>query len=228
MEDYKGMLAELADLATEEQAMFTISVITKSDESFHGFMDARERLSKWIVEHAAVIDEVFRRQSALGIIFVSDMTEHFIRRILEGRNLEFHQLARLRPHVFMRQGHPLSGEASVTLEQLHQYPYAAFTQSDTNLNYAEEAVVGTGAQFDRVVCVSDRATAYNVMAHTNCVSTGSGVLPEGFGDDRLVTVPLTGQHDMRLGYIKLRSVPLSESGREFVDILRQILRELEG
>ena len=55
-----------------------------------------------------------------------------------------------------------------------------------------------------------------------------GVLPEGFGDDRLVTVPLTGQHDMRLGYIKLRSVPLSESGREFVDILRQILRELEG
>ena len=85
-----------------------------------------------------------------------------------------------------------------------------------------------GGQFDRVVCVSDRATAYNVMAHTNCVSTGSGVLPEGFGDDRLVTVPLTGQHDMRLGYIKLRSVPLSESGREFVDILRQILRELEG
>lgn len=57
MEDYKGMLAELAELATEEQAMFSISVITKSDESFGKFMDARERLSKWIVEHAAVIDE---------------------------------------------------------------------------------------------------------------------------------------------------------------------------
>lgn len=57
MEDYKGMLAELADLATEEQAMFTISVITKSDEAFDKFMDARERLSKWLVEHAAVIDE---------------------------------------------------------------------------------------------------------------------------------------------------------------------------
>ena len=57
MEDYKGMFAELADLATEEQAMFTISVITKTDESFDRFMDARERLSKWIVGHAAVIDE---------------------------------------------------------------------------------------------------------------------------------------------------------------------------
>lgn len=57
MEDYKGMFAELADLAMEEQAMFTISVITKSNEAFDRFMDARERLSKWIVEHAAVIDE---------------------------------------------------------------------------------------------------------------------------------------------------------------------------
>lgn len=57
MEDYKGMFAELAELATEEQAMFTISVITKSDEAFDRFVDARERLSKWIVGHAAVIDE---------------------------------------------------------------------------------------------------------------------------------------------------------------------------
>lgn len=57
MEDYKGMFAELAELATEEQAMFTISVITKSDEAFDRFMDACERLSKWIVGHAAVIDE---------------------------------------------------------------------------------------------------------------------------------------------------------------------------
>lgn len=57
MEDYKGMLAELAELATEEQAMFTISVITKSDEAFDKFMDARERLAKWIVGHDAVVDE---------------------------------------------------------------------------------------------------------------------------------------------------------------------------
>lgn len=57
MEDYKGMFAELADLATEEQAMLTISVITKSDEAFDKFKDARERLAKWIVEHEVVIDE---------------------------------------------------------------------------------------------------------------------------------------------------------------------------
>lgn len=57
VEDYKGMFAELADLATEEQAMLTIYGITQSDEAFDRFLDARERLSKWIVGHDAVIDE---------------------------------------------------------------------------------------------------------------------------------------------------------------------------
>lgn len=57
MADYKGMFAELAELATKQQAMFAVSLITKTDESFDRFIDAHERLSKWIVEHAAVINE---------------------------------------------------------------------------------------------------------------------------------------------------------------------------
>lgn len=57
MEDYKGMFAELAELATDEWAMFTIYGITESNEAFDRFLDARKRLSKWIVGHAAVIDE---------------------------------------------------------------------------------------------------------------------------------------------------------------------------
>ena len=123
----------------------------------------------------------------------------------------------------------LSGERAVRLEQLYAYPYAVFTQSDSNYHFAEEAVVGTGAEFDRVVSVSDRATAYNVMAHTDCVSTGSGVLPDGYGDDRLMTLPLIGGvPDMRLGVIRPRDVPLTPHGQQFVDILQHTLSELTG
>ena len=75
--------------------------------------------------------------------------------------------------------------------------------------------------------MSDRATAYNVMAHTNCVSTGSGVLPEGYGDERLLTLPLADAvDDMRLGYIKLRWIPMSDMGARFVEILEQIMSEI--
>ena len=112
-------------------------------------------------------------------------------------------------------------------EQLYEYPYVVFTQSDSNYHFAEEAVAGTVSSFDRVITVSDRATAYNVMAHTDSVSTGSGVLPDGYGDDRLMTLPLDGAvPEMRLGYIQLQGVPLPATAQQFVDILKRILGEL--
>ena len=179
------------------------------------------------MEMAAVIDEVAERRSALGVIFVSDRTEHFITRILSEKSLLFQPLVNIRPRVFLRKGHPLSGESAVRLEQLYAYPYVVFTQSDSNYHYAEEAVVGTGAEFDRVVSVSDRATAYNVMAHTDCVSTGSGVLPDGYGDDRLMTLPLVGDvADMRLGVIRPKDVPLTGYGEKFAAILKDIVSKL--
>ena len=179
------------------------------------------------MEMAAVIDEVARRQSALGILFLSDATEHFITRLLREKGLTFHPLAAIRPRVFLRKGHPLASERSVTLEQLYGYPYVVFTQSDSNYHFAEEAVAGTVTAFDRVITVSDRATAYNVIAHTDSVSTGSGVLPDGYGDDRLMTLPLDGAvPEMRLGYIQLQGVPLPATAQQFADILKRILGEL--
>lgn len=196
-------------------------------EFLHLLDEPRIEVSLKEMEMSSVIDEVAQQTSDVGIIFVSDMTEHYIRRILDSKNLEFQQLVKIRPHVFMRKEHPLATEESVSLEQLHRYPYVVFTQKDSNLNFAEEAVVGTGAEFTQVVYVSDRATAYNVMAHTNCVSTGSGVLPEGYGDERLVALSINDAvDDMRLGYIKLRGIPMSEMGMRFVKILEQIMSEI--
>lgn len=195
-------------------------------EFLHLLEEPRIEVSLKEMEMSQVIEQVADRQSDLGIIFVSDMTEHFIRRMLDNKNLEFFQMVKITPHVFMRREHPLAQEESVTLEQLQQYPYVVFTQSDSNLNYAEEVVVGTAADFDQVVYVSDRATIYSIMAHTNAVSTGSGVLPEGYGDERLIAVPLRDQHDMRLGYIKPRNQELSEKGVEFVAILQKIMSEI--
>ena len=196
-------------------------------EFLHLLNEPRLDVSLKEMEMSSVISEVSTRQSDLGILFVSNMTEHFIRRILDEKHLEFFELSTVRPRVFMRKEHPLAGKSSVHLEQLYDYPYAMFTQSESNMNYAEEAVVGTASDFNRVVYVNDRATIYNIMAHTDAISTGSGVLPDGYGDDRLVTVPLADAvNEMRLGYIHLRGLPLNELEQSFVNILRRILEDI--
>ena len=126
----------------------------------------------------------------------------------------------------MRKGHPLAGESSVTVEQLRDYPHVVFAQADGDLNFAEEAVPGSGVDFPRMVYVSDRATIYNVLAHTDCVSTGSGVLPAGYADESLLAIPLEGQQDMRLGILHRRDIPLTETARAFVERLEGITSEM--
>lgn len=179
------------------------------------------------MDMSEVISEVSSQVSQLGVIFVSDLTETYIRKALDDKHLEFHPMSAVRPRVFMRRGHPLANEESLRLEQLYPYPYTMFTQNNTNLNFAEEAVACSPSEFRQVIYVSDRATIYNVMAHTDCVSTGSGVLPEGYGDDRLISVPLTGNiSEMRIGYVHLRGVPLTKVEEDFIEILQDILSKI--
>ena len=175
---------------------------------------------------SAVIREVAQGESELGVIFVSDLTEHAVFRVLEEKSLRFQPLVRLKPQVFMRKGHPLAGESSVTVEQLRDFPHVVFAQPDGDLNFAEEAVPGSGVDFPRMVYVSDRATIYNVLAHTDCVSTGSGVLPAGYADESLLAIPLEGQQDMRLGILHRRDIPLTETARAFVERLEGITSEM--
>lgn len=196
-------------------------------ELLHSLDGLPMQLSLKEMDMAAVIREVALGESDLGVLFVSDLTEHAVFRALEESSLVFNPLVTLQPHVFMRRGHPLSGEASVTVEQLRPYPHVVFTQSDSDLNFAEEAVPGSGVDFERMVYVSDRATIYNVMAHTDCVSTGSGVLPPGYTDERLAAIPLADQQDMRLGYIHRRGHTLSETEQRFVALLREITGDME-
>lgn len=198
-------------------------------EFMHRIDTRRIDVSMKEVEMRCVIDEVASQQSGIGIIFVSDMTEIYIRRILESKNLEFHPLVKVKPHVFVRKGHPLTRFESVTFEQLRDYPYIVYTQQDSNINLAEEVAVGTGQKFDRLIHISDRATFYSITAHTDCVSTGSGVLPDGYSDERLVAIPLIGSVEaMSLGYIKIKGLPMSEYEELFIEILRNITDEFSS
>ena len=55
----------------------------------------------------------------------------------------------------------------------------------------------------------------------------SGVLPDGYGDDRLMTLPLVGDvADMRLGVIRPKDVPLTGYGEKFAAILKDIVSKL--
>lgn len=73
-----------------------------------------------------VIDDVYDHRADVGVICLTDLTEKIICRLLDARELEFHELAAVCPCIYVRGGHPLAGRSSVTEEELDGYPYVAF------------------------------------------------------------------------------------------------------
>lgn len=173
-----------------------------------------------------VIDEVSQGNCDLGIIFLSDVTEVFLTKLFRVKNLAFHEMRRIRPHVFMNSNHPLSTHKEISIDDCKHYPFVIFTKKDeSSLNFSEEAVLGQNLDSPQIIYVNDRATVYNIIAHTSAISTGSGVLPEGYCDPRICAIPIAAPvDDMRIGWIKNKEMPLPEKGQEFVAILEEIIK----
>lgn len=172
-----------------------------------------------------VIDEVHKENCDLGIIFLSDVTEVFLTKLFRLKNIEFHEMRRIRPHVFMNHTHPLATKTEISIEDCKRYPFIVFTKKDeSSLNFSEEAVLSQSLDSPQIIYVNDRATAYNVMAHTTAISTGSGVLPDGYCDPRICAIPIAAPvDDMRIGWIQNKEVPLSQKGQEFIEILEALI-----
>lgn len=174
-----------------------------------------------------VIEDVASGLSEIGILFLSNATEQFLGRILESRDLEFFLLLRVAPHVFMRKGHPLAGREQISIEELSPYPYMSFMlESAVSCNFSEEMVLNDFTPSNSIVRINDRATAYNVMAHSDAFSIGSGMLSQGFCDPNLTAVPLCAPNDeIRLGWIRQKNRALSEAAKQYIWLLTESIRE---
>ncbi len=175
-----------------------------------------------------VISDVSTRKSEIGILFYSDISQRYLQRTYQDNKLEFKLIKEVKPHVFFREGHPLADKDEVSLEELADYPCVIFEKGEESLpGFEEEVGIGGKYDFNKTIEISDRATLYNIICNTDAFSTGSGIIPEGYGDDRLVIKPLSDDIDnMHLGYIKIQEAALSEEAKEYIKALKEVLSEV--
>ncbi|HHU50406.1 MAG TPA: LysR family transcriptional regulator, partial [Firmicutes bacterium] len=72
-----------------------------------------------------IIEDVKNFRSEIGIIYFSDFNEKVLNKLLKENHLVFNVLFEASPHVFVSTKHPLAKNASVTLEDLDNYPFLA-------------------------------------------------------------------------------------------------------
>ena len=168
----------------------------------------------------AVIDDVYDHRSDIGVIFLTDLTEKMICRLLDARDLDFHEIASVPPCVYFRRGHPLAGRAAVAEADLTCYPYVSFEHAPgVAADFSEEYPEMSLKRPDRWIHVNSRATMMNVLTRTDAYTTGSGLLVESFISQAVVTIPLADKHPVRIGWIVPRNSRLSPRTESFVRLL---------
>lgn len=173
-----------------------------------------------------VIQDVYEHQVDLGVIFLTDLTEKIIRRMLDAHEVEFHQLASVPPCLYVRKGHPLTSLETVTVADLAGFPYLSFEHDQgAAVDFSEEYQLWSFKKPARCISVNNRTTAMNLLAATDAFTTGSGLLVRGLADPRVVTVPLAGQGAIRLGWIQARDTRLTPQAEYFVALLEQSVEE---
>ena len=174
----------------------------------------------------AVIDDVYDHRAELGVIFLTEMTEKLIRRLLDSRELEFHEIAAVAPCIYVRKGHPLTKQTTVSEADLAGYPYVSFEHDQgVATDFSEEYQIVSLKKPARTISVNNRSTMMNVLARTDAFTTGSGRLVEGITNQAVMTVPLIGKTSVRIGWIVPKNAKVSPQMEHFVHLLEQAVAD---
>ena len=162
----------------------------------------------------------------MGVICLTDLTEKIIRRLLDSRELSFHELAAVSPCIYVRREHPLAHLASVTEEDLDGYPYVSFDHDQgVASDFFEEYPMVSLKKPAKCISVNNRATAMYVLARTDAFTTGSGLLSEPVCNPSVITIPLEGKTCIHLGWIHGKNGKLSAQTEGFIHLLEKAVSD---
>ncbi|MZJ27117.1 LysR family transcriptional regulator [Collinsella sp. BIOML-A4] len=167
-----------------------------------------------------IIEDVAHMKSELGILYLSEHNREVIERMLAANELVFEGLFCAAPHVFVCADHPLADHASVTLEDLKDYPFLSYEQGSYNSFYYSEELTST---FERRknIRVRDRATLFNLVMGLNGYTVCSGVISHELNGPGIISIPLDVDEYMEIGIITRKNTTLTRYGQAYIDAIRQ-------
>lgn len=169
-----------------------------------------------------IIEDVSRLKSEIGILYTSSKNEEVIMKFIRQSDLLFEELFVAKPHVFLSSRHPLAAKATLSIEDLEDYPYLSFEQGEYNSFYFSEEILST---LDRRknIKVRDRATLFNLVIGLDGYTVSSGVISRKLNGANIIAVPLLVEEYMRIGTIRQKNMPLTQYGESYMKALRKYI-----
>lgn len=169
-----------------------------------------------------IVDDVKNLRSELGILYMNNFNRKVIEKLLRENDLIFTALFSAKPHVFISTGNPLAKKASVTLEDLAEYPRLSFEQGEHNSFYFSEEILSTES-VKKDIRVGDRATIFNLMIGLNGYTISTGIVSADLNGDNITAVPLQVEDAIEVGWIAHKDIQLTGQAKMYLSELETIL-----
>lgn len=162
-----------------------------------------------------VMENVRNFKSEIGVLYLNDFNEKVMMKLIREKGLEFVELFTCDTYVYLWSGHPLAGQAVISMEELDEYPCLSFDQGKNNSLYLAEEMKST-YDYKRLIKANDRATLLNFMKGLNAYTLCSGIVCEELNGDEYMAVPLKETEKMRIGYVKRKGAKISKIGQIYI------------
>lgn len=167
-----------------------------------------------------IIDDVSRLKSEIGILYLTHQNEDVITKLLRKNDLIFTELFTAEPHVFISDRNPLCKKEKVSVEDLKPFPYLVFEQGEHNSFYFSEEPF-TSLEQNKVICVRDRATLFNLLIGLDGFTVSSGVISKELNGEHIVARPFDFDEKMRIGIITKKNLARSRYAECYVESLKK-------
>lgn len=202
-------------------------VVSAFEEFVDGLDAERYTLGLNQTQTAAVIEDVRKQYSDLGVIFLSDVNRRHMMKVLEDNNLEFHAVTQAAPHAFLSVTHPLARRKSVTPEELMDYPCIVYEQNADSPGFFSEEMMLPNFYPRKVVYISDLYVSTALMRSCNAYDIGTGVISPRLAQE-VACVPIDTDDRVDIGWIGIRGRMLRPIERAFLDCMSRQLGAVKG
>lgn len=176
-----------------------------------------------------ILQMLHRHRAELGFVYVNRNQMTGFRQMLEYKHLEFIELKRTGPLLFMGPESPLYHAAFVTNKELRDLSYVQ-TKDDQDFLSINLIQGNEDYQYHKrrgqVMVTNSRTMLLQMLRETELCSIGCGIHPEIIGHEEIRGIPIRGNEEcITFGYAKRKRNALSPEAEKFVNRVKEHLEE---
>ena len=171
---------------------------------------------------ATIIEDVRKQNSNMGILFLSDINRKNMEKTLSDNNLEFHLIAKTKPHIFVSHSHPLAKKNLVTVDDLEEFPCIIYDQNYDSPDFFSEEMILPNFYPKKVIYISDLYISLGLMRDCKAYDIGTGIVSKRLGQE-ITSIPIDTYDIVELGWVGIKKKQLEPIEKKFIRYLKKQL-----